>query len=352
MIRLTRRPVPPVLMLLLLTFSLIAPGVHAEVISSSETGFVIEREVIVPGAPEDVFDLFTRDLLPWWDHHFSENPKAMYIEASPGGGFFEIFDDQGNGARHAVVTASHRGKLLRLHGPLGLAGYAIDMVHTIRFETTNKGGTRLALALRAAGEVQEGWPETVDRVWGHFLDEQFLPFATSRSEGLEEENEEEVCVLETSLGALVFRFFEDEAPITTRHIKALVKEGFYDGQPFYRVVSGHVIQAGDGGESGRPNVPGEFGAHPHVTGAVGLARDTDPDSGSTEIYICLAERAHLDGSYAVFGLLVDGFDVLERIGAVEVDEHFVGEKNIAFHSPKESVVIQRAYLERRTIPGS
>lgn len=161
---------------------------------------------------------------------------------------------------------------------------------------------------------------------------------------------EEVCVLETTLGTMVFRFFDEETPHTTAAFKALVRDGFYDGTEFYRVVAGHVIQAGDGGENDRPTVPGEFGAHPHVVGAVGLARDVDPDSGSTEFYICHAPRPHLDGRYAVFGLLVEGFDVLERIGAVAVDEEWLGEeKNIAFHHPKVPVVIERATLERRAL---
>ena len=111
-----------------------------------------------------------------------------------------------------------------------------------------------------------------------------------------------------------------------------------------------MIQAGDDGESPKPKVPGEFGAHPHVVGAVGLAREADPDSGSTEIYICLARRAHLDGKYAVFGLLIDGFDVLERIGGVEVEEKFIGK--VAFHRPKEPVVIERMYLDKRQVPES
>jgi len=143
------------------------------------------------------------------------------------------------------------------------------------------------------------------------------------------------------------RFFAAEAPLTTANFKALIRERFYDGLDFYRVVAGHVIQAGDGGESDHPTVKGEFGAHPHVTGAVGLARDVDPDSGSTEIYICHASRPHLDGRYAIFGLLVEGFDVLEAIGNVEVEERWDGE--VAFHKPLEPVVIERAYLERRPL---
>ena len=166
------------------------------------------------------------------------------------------------------------------------------------------------------------------------------------------DGEQEVCVLETSMGTMVLRLFDEEAPETTANFKKLVREGFYDGEPFYRVVAGHVIQAGDGGENDKPTVKGEFGAHPHVTGAVGLARDANPDSGSTEFYICHAPRPHLDDRYAVFGLVIEGLDVLEAIGNVEVEEHWEGE--VAFHRPTTPVVIEHAYLERRppeeTIP--
>lgn len=160
--------------------------------------------------------------------------------------------------------------------------------------------------------------------------------------------EEEVCILETSMGTMVMRFFEDKAPATVANFKSLVKEGFYDGLPFYRVVAGHVIQTGDGGESARPTVKGEFGAYPHVVGAVGLARSRDPNSGSTEIYICHAPRPQLDGQYAIFALLFEGLDVLDAIGNVPVNENFIGKT--AFHKPKEPVTITKATLEMRPVP--
>lgn len=156
----------------------------------------------------------------------------------------------------------------------------------------------------------------------------------------------EVAVLETSLGTMTFQLFEKDAPKTVAYFKALVKEGFYDGKPFYRVVAGHVIQTGDGGESGRPTVPDEFNSNPHVAGALGLAHDVQPNSGSTEIYVCLAPRPHLDGRFTVFGQIVEGMDVLQKIGAVPVNEKFL-EGGIAFHEPKEPVLIKKARLETR-----
>jgi cyclophilin family peptidyl-prolyl cis-trans isomerase len=158
---------------------------------------------------------------------------------------------------------------------------------------------------------------------------------------------EEVCVLKTNLGTMVFRFFEGDAPRTTAAIKKLVRAGFYDGKTFYRVVKGHVIQAGDiAGESG-PKVPAEFNRHPFVAGTVGLARDADPGSGTTEIFICHVPRPHLDGKYTAFGELIAGQDVLEKIANVPVDEHF--ENGVAFHKPKQPVVIEKATIETRVV---
>ncbi len=156
----------------------------------------------------------------------------------------------------------------------------------------------------------------------------------------------EICKLETNYGTLTFRFFEDAAPLTVEKFKRLVNKGFYDNLTFYRVVEGHVIQAGDGGENDIPTVVAEFNEHPHVVGTVGLARSADPNSGSTEFYICLVPRPHLDGKYTVFGQLVDGYNILESIGNTEIIEQYVGDnQSIAFHTPKEPVIIQSATIE-------
>jgi cyclophilin family peptidyl-prolyl cis-trans isomerase len=156
----------------------------------------------------------------------------------------------------------------------------------------------------------------------------------------------ERVVLDTTLGTMTIELFPEVAPRTVAHFRRLVGEGWYDGKPFYRVVAGHVIQAGDGGENDQPTVPAEFNERPHVVGAVGLARDEAPDSGSTEVYVCLAPRPHLDGRYTVFGQVVEGLDVLAAIGAAPVVEKWIGdeEPRVAFHEPVEPVVIERARL--------
>jgi cyclophilin family peptidyl-prolyl cis-trans isomerase len=158
-----------------------------------------------------------------------------------------------------------------------------------------------------------------------------------------------VCVLETSMGTMAFELFEDDAPRTVAQFKGLVRKGFYDGKDFYRVVRGHVIQAGDGGA---PPLPPEFNTRPHLFGTLGLGRIGDEWSGDSEIYICVAPRPHLDGRYTVFGQLVEGREVLERIAAVPVEERWEGtDRKMAMHRPVTPVVIRRAKIGD-TIPIS
>jgi len=139
-----------------------------------------------------------------------------------------------------------------------------------------------------------------------------------------------------------FALFEDDAPRTVAQFKNLIRKGFYDGKDFYRVVKGHVIQAG-GGDA--PALPPEFNTRPHVLGALGLGRVGDEWSGDSEIYVCVAPRPHLDGRYTVFGQVTAGLDVLERIANVPVEERWEGPGNkMAMHKPLEPVVIRRATI--------
>jgi cyclophilin family peptidyl-prolyl cis-trans isomerase len=154
-----------------------------------------------------------------------------------------------------------------------------------------------------------------------------------------------VCVMETNLGPMTFELYEADAPKTVAQFKSLVRKGFYDGKDFYRIVRGHVIQAGDGGA---PPLPPEFNTRPHLFGTLGLGRVGDEWSGDSEIYVCVAARPHLDGRYTVFGHLVEGAAVLERIAAVAVEEKWEGpDGKMAMHKPVEPVVIRRARIEAR-----
>jgi uncharacterized protein YndB with AHSA1/START domain len=141
--------------------------------------FYFDKEVTLPGTPEEIFDVVTGDISGWWDHHMSEHPKKLFIDAFPGGGFWEIFDDQGNGVQHARVIYADRGKLLRFDGPLGLSGKAIQIVTTYAFKPVGNDSTLFKVSVHAAGEVDEGVPEIVESVWNHFIFEQLEPYIKS-----------------------------------------------------------------------------------------------------------------------------------------------------------------------------
>jgi hypothetical protein len=142
-------------------------------------GFSIQHQLTLPGTPEVIYDAITGDISGWWDHSVSGKPLKFYIDPKPGGGFYEIFNESGDGVRHATVILANRGKLLRFEGPLGLTGNAIQMVHTYEFEPIGSDSTLIKLTVNAAGQIKEGWPELVDKAWHHFLFEQFKPYIES-----------------------------------------------------------------------------------------------------------------------------------------------------------------------------
>lgn len=138
--------------------------------------FSFELPVTLPGTPEQIFDAATGDITGWWDHTFSQKPKALVLEAKAGGAFMEVFDDKGNGARHAVVILCDRPKTIRFEGPLGLSGHAIDMVHTYSFEAVGSDSTRMTLSVEGAGAISDKLGGVVEGVWKHFLIERFKPY--------------------------------------------------------------------------------------------------------------------------------------------------------------------------------
>jgi len=142
--------------------------------------FTFDKQVTLPGTPEQIFDAATGDISGWWDHSFSEQPKKFFIEAKPGGGFWEIFDDEGNGVLHATVIYSQRGKMIRFDGPLGLSGRAVQIVTTYEFSEVGKDSTVMKVSVHGSGEMEEGMPAIVEKVWEHFIFEKFKPYVEER----------------------------------------------------------------------------------------------------------------------------------------------------------------------------
>ncbi|MCQ2456959.1 MAG: peptidylprolyl isomerase [Clostridia bacterium] len=119
------------------------------------------------------------------------------------------------------------------------------------------------------------------------------------------------------------------APETVANFESLVKEGFYDGLIFHRVIENFMIQGGDPTGTGmggsKKNIKGEFAANGHVNpishkrGVISMARAMNPNSASSQFFIVHADSTYLDGQYAAFGHVTEGMDVVDRIASVKTD---------------------------------
>jgi cyclophilin family peptidyl-prolyl cis-trans isomerase len=138
-------------------------------------------------------------------------------------------------------------------------------------------------------------------------------------------NTNEVAVITTSEGVMVLEFYPDVAPNHVANFKKLARSGFYDGTAFHRVIPGFMIQGGDPNTKndsakdswgmGGPGytINAEFNSKHHARGILSMARTSDPNSAGSQFFICQADCGQLDGQYTVFGNLIKGFDVLDKI---------------------------------------
>lgn len=127
-------------------------------------------------------------------------------------------------------------------------------------------------------------------------------------------------------GVMTLELYPEKAPKTVENFVNLANEGFYDGLIFHRVISGFMIQGGDptGTGMGGPGytIDGEFRMNgfdndiKHTRGVISMARAMDPNSAGSQFFIMHKDAPHLDGSYAAFGKMTDGFDVLDKIASV------------------------------------
>ena len=126
------------------------------------------------------------------------------------------------------------------------------------------------------------------------------------------------------MGDIVLRFFPDVAPRHVDNFLKLSKEGFYNGTTFHRVIPGFMIQGGDPNSKspdramhgmGGPGykVKAEFNSKPHKRGIVSMARANDPDSAGSQFFICVADANFLDWQYTVFGEVVSGMDIVDKV---------------------------------------
>jgi len=129
--------------------------------------------------------------------------------------------------------------------------------------------------------------------------------------------DEDTLILDTTQGAVVVALRPDLAPTHVARIKELVREGFYDGLVFHRVIDGFMAQTGcpsgtGTGGSGQ-KLKAEFSREPHKRGTVSMARAQSPDSGDSQFFICFADSPWLNGQYTVWGSVIEGMDNVDKI---------------------------------------
>ncbi|PIO98290.1 peptidylprolyl isomerase [Pleomorphomonas carboxyditropha] len=129
---------------------------------------------------------------------------------------------------------------------------------------------------------------------------------------------ENTLVMETTKGTVVIEMRPDLAPNHVAHIKKLVREKFYDGIVFHRVIDGFMAQTGcphgtGTGGSQYPDLKQEFNAEPHVRGTVSMARAMNPNSANSQFFICFDDARFLDKQYTVWGKVIEGMDNVDKI---------------------------------------
>jgi peptidyl-prolyl cis-trans isomerase B (cyclophilin B) len=140
-----------------------------------------------------------------------------------------------------------------------------------------------------------------------------------------------VAVIDTDYGQIKLKLDGEAAPKHVENFKKLAREGFYDGLAFHRAVPNLLIQGGDPntrgddrsrwgvGAPGQPTVPAEFSEIPFKRGTLGAARGPDVNSATSQFFICLRDFPNWNGKYTVFGEVIEGIDVVDKIAGMPTD---------------------------------
>ena len=166
---------------------------------------------------------------------------------------------------------------------------------------------------------------------------------------IESKEQTDTVKIEMESGSsLVIALDPKNAPITVQNFKKLVGAGFYNGLIFHRVISGFMVQGGDptgtGMSGSKEKIKGEFlmngvrNTLSHKRGVISMARTNDPNSASSQFFICHADANFLDGQYAAFGSVVEGIETVDEIAAAPTN---------SMDKPIKPQVMKRVYFVER-----
>ena len=166
----------------------------------------------------------------------------------------------------------------------------------------------------------------------------------------DENDENPIAVINTNKGIIKVELFQDKLPNTCENFIKLVNDGFYDGLIFHRISDNFMIQGGlmypDGSTKESPYGPIDLEINPevrHLDGSISMARTNDPNSATSQFFICDGSQSLLDDSYAVFGVTINGIDVVRDIADDTHDQSL--EPNPGGGKPLEDVIINSIIIE-------
>jgi len=178
----------------------------------------------------------------------------------------------------------------------------------------------------------------------------FLGSDSENNNGIEDENP--IALINTSKGIIEIELFVDKVPNTCNNFIKLVNDGFYDGLIFHRISDNFMIQGGlmypDGSTKESPYGPIDLEINPevrHVDGAISMARTNNPNSATSQFFICDGAQPNLDDSYAVFGVTISGIDVVRDIADDEHDQSL--EPNPGGGKPIIDIIINSITIENQ-----
>ena len=171
------------------------------------------------------------------------------------------------------------------------------------------------------------------------------PLSLKSTKKAEPKPQKEVAVISTQFGDMVVEFYERAAPKHVESFKLHAESGYYDGTIFHRVIPGFMIQGGDLNTKGKNksiygqgghaakfygigkeddpsswDIPAEFNDIKHTIGVLSMARTNNPNSAGSQFFICAGDASHLDAQYTVFGKVIEGLDVIDKIVSMARDE--------------------------------
>lgn len=151
-----------------------------------------------------------------------------------------------------------------------------------------------------------------------------------------------IVVFETNHGTFKAELYADKAPLTAKNFLDLTNKGFYNGLKFHRVIAEFMLQGGDpsGNGTGGPGykIPDEFGPGlKHSTPGILSMANSGPNTGGSQFFVTLVPTPWLDGKHAIFGKVIEGIDVVQKIGVVQTDSR---------DAPVQPVIMQKVYVQK------